>query len=296
MIKRIAKGSGNFVKKAISGTGDFVSTKIEDAGFEKSAEWVKQASTGIGNASGASISLAGQVVEGSYKTLKGQIRKDTNTRTDGVDDLVDAGKTLGNSVIHFVKTGATSTYDTASGLITKDYDKAKVGAWKLSQMAAISVLAVSVVDLVDGTDVVQAESIQAINAQYEGDVHPITDVPFERSEIEYEGQIVSDVFPVFDSPFTAEINESDYHLTDQTHNKIANSQLYDAIQTNPHLATEIGLNEMDINLLQHNITPDGYTWHHYEQPGQIQLVESSVHDQTAHTGGRFIWGGGSAYR
>ncbi|MBS1749785.1 MAG: HNH endonuclease, partial [Bacteroidetes bacterium] len=32
-------------------------------------------------------------------------------------------------------------------------------------------------------------------------------------------------------------------------------------------------------------TPKGYTWHHHETDGRMQLVESKVHSKTGHTGG-----------
>ena len=41
---------------------------------------------------------------------------------------------------------------------------------------------------------------------------------------------------------------------------------------------------------------EGYTWHHNEQPGVLQLVDEETHAETGHTGGREILGGGSEYR
>ena len=40
----------------------------------------------------------------------------------------------------------------------------------------------------------------------------------------------------------------------------------------------------------------GYTWHHNQEEGVLQLVDKNVHEQTGHTGGRSIWGGGSDNR
>lgn len=130
----------------------------------------------------------------------------------------------------------------------------------------------------------------------EGDAHPITGIPFERTEIEYAGETISGVYPVFESEFTAQLQSNQYLLSDTEHEKIANGQLYSAIEQNPSLQTKLGLTQTEINNLQFNQTPEGYTWHHHEQPGQMQLVDSSIHDQTAHTGGRYIWGGGSSAR
>ncbi len=38
--------------------------------------------------------------------------------------------------------------------------------------------------------------------------------------------------------------------------------------------------------------PPGYTWHHHQDYGRMQLVPSGLHQLTGHTGGAAIWGGG----
>ena len=42
--------------------------------------------------------------------------------------------------------------------------------------------------------------------------------------------------------------------------------------------------------------PVGYVWHHHQKTGKLQLVNARVHQQTGHTGGKSIWGGGTSYR
>lgn len=36
-------------------------------------------------------------------------------------------------------------------------------------------------------------------------------------------------------------------------------------------------------------TPDGYTWHHHQDLGRMQLVETEIHKKTGHTGGHSIY-------
>ncbi|MFV0505588.1 MAG: HNH endonuclease, partial [Bacteroidales bacterium] len=36
-------------------------------------------------------------------------------------------------------------------------------------------------------------------------------------------------------------------------------------------------------------TPKGYTWHHHQTMGRMQLVRTTVHLQTGHTGGFSLW-------
>jgi len=46
------------------------------------------------------------------------------------------------------------------------------------------------------------------------------------------------------------------------------------------------LDELDANLKAHyEKTPEGYTWHHHQTSGRMQLVESNIHSKTGHTGG-----------
>lgn len=293
MIKNLAKKAGRVVKTGVTGLGEVVSQGVENVGGEKSAQWIREASKGVGAASGASVELAGRVTEGAYKTIKGQYKQDIGTRAEGLEDMKESAYTVGKSIVSLVKNTSSSVYETGAGLATKDYDRMRAGLWKGSQIAVVAFAAVGVVDFIDGGDVVFAESI---NDHHEGTSHPITDVPFERTEIQYAGETISGVYPVFESDFTAQLQTSEYTLSDVAHENIANLQLYEAIQQNPSLQYDLGLTDVEVNSLQSNVTPEGYTWHHHEQPGQIQLVESSVHDQTGHTGGRHIWGGGTEAR
>ena len=42
--------------------------------------------------------------------------------------------------------------------------------------------------------------------------------------------------------------------------------------------------------------PQGYTWHHNEELGKMELIDTETHDKTGHTGGKVIWGGGQDAR
>lgn len=293
MLKKFGKKTNAFIKEKAADLGDAIGTGVETLGAEKSAQWIREASQGVGRASGASVELATTAAEGVFKVASGLYSKDSNVKQEGLEDVKDSAVMIGKSFVSVVKHTSASAYETSAGLITKDYERMRAGLWKGSQIAIVAVAAVGVVDFIDAGDVVLAESI---NDHYEGDSHPVTGVPFERVEIDYAGETISGVYPVFESDFTAQLQSSEYTLSDSQHEKIANGQLYAAIEQNPSLQAELGLTHTEVNALQFNETPEGYTWHHHEQPGQIQLVESAVHNETAHTGGRYIWGGGSEAR
>ncbi|MGG3907157.1 HNH endonuclease [Geobacillus stearothermophilus] len=96
--------------------------------------------------------------------------------------------------------------------------------------------------------------------------------------------------------FNVIIAEDLYLESDKVHFKLANDTLYQAIQENPSLAHQLELSQTDVQALANGQTPEGYTWHHNEEPGLLQLVDEDIHEQTGHTGGRSLWGGGNEHR
>jgi hypothetical protein len=139
-----------------------------------------------------------------------------------------------------------------------------------------------------------ARKIPCINEHLEGKRHPVSGVKFERKVVYHEGQRIEGVFPKFDSKFDANIQQSDYNKSDKTQFDKCNAQLKAAVERDPVLRKKF--NDRQLEQIKNGVTPSGYTWHHNEQPGKMQLVESKIHATTAHTGGRSIWGGGSDNR
>ena len=76
--------------------------------------------------------------------------------------------------------------------------------------------------------------------------------------------------------------------------KEANDQLKDAIENDPEVRKQF--TDEQIEQIEAGDTPEGYVWHHSEEPGTLQLVDTTTHAQTGHTGGRTVWGGGSENR
>lgn len=137
------------------------------------------------------------------------------------------------------------------------------------------------------------------NESLEGDIHPVTGVPFERKSIELSsGEVIEGVFPEFASMFEAEIPEDLYQETDYKQFKSCNEQLYEAIEKTPELKKLFS--EEQLEQIKDGIAdggaPDGYVWHHCPEPGRIMLVDFEIHAGTGHTGGRSVWGGGNESR
>lgn len=146
-----------------------------------------------------------------------------------------------------------------------------------------------------GNDEKISYEIHTRNESLEGDRHPITGVPFERKTVEdSDGNEVTGVFPEFDSDFDAQLPENLYEASDKEQFAECNRQLKEAVEKDPELAKKFTPEQLE--QIKNGDTPDGYTWHHNEEKGKMQLVDSDIHAKTGHTGGKTIWGGGNDNR
>lgn len=133
------------------------------------------------------------------------------------------------------------------------------------------------------------------NQSLEGDVHPVTGVEFEKKTVvDAEGNEATGVFPKFESVFDAQLPRDMLKSSDKEQFTECNNQLKDAVSKDPEVSKKFSGDQLE--QIKNGDTPDGYTWHHNEECGKMQLVKSDVHAQTGHTGGRSIWGGGSEFR
>lgn len=140
------------------------------------------------------------------------------------------------------------------------------------------------------------DAIETRNDHLSGSFHPETGVGFNEQVVEVDGEEVVGVFPDFESHFNVTVPQIDLLASDQSQFMFANLMLLNHIMQDSSMIGELGLSEEGFMGLRNGITPEGYTWHHSEQPGVLQLVNSDVHANTGHTGGRELWGGGSLHR
>lgn len=136
------------------------------------------------------------------------------------------------------------------------------------------------------------------NEALAGTTNPITGVEYEKRIVVIGEYKVEVVMPKFISEFDAQIPESMYKAKDKVQFSECNKQLYDAIQKNPELAKKFTPDQLE--QIKDGVTqggaPDGYTWHHDAETGKMQLVDSDMHGDSRHTGGKTLWGGGNDYR
>lgn len=123
----------------------------------------------------------------------------------------------------------------------------------------------------------KVRTVYVRNGHLAGKKHPVTGVKFDRQG-----------FPVFDvkASMTLELNQ--LKSSNATQFKLANAALQKKVSKS---ITEMGkFNKKQLSQIEKGVTPDGYTWHHHQQVGKMQLVNTWEHSKTGHTGGRSIWG------
>lgn len=147
---------------------------------------------------------------------------------------------------------------------------------------------------------VRYRHISTINDRYTGKVHPIG-VPFVSRNLDYTpnvnrkyGNNVQGGFPKFDCVYEVNLKNADLLNERSLHNRYCNEELKKEVQKNKKLKKKFSAEQLEeINSGIKDGAPSGYTWHHNEEEGVIQLVDREVHDSVAHTGGYVLWGAGS---
>lgn len=139
------------------------------------------------------------------------------------------------------------------------------------------------------------EKITCINERYAGQNHPETGVPYVEKVVKTaEGKEFSGVFPQFESKFDAQLPKELMQESDSKQFAEANLQLKARFESDSKFASLFDERQKDD--IKSCRTPYGYVWHHTEEIGKMQLVDYDTHDRTRHTGGKYIWGGGSSNR
>ena len=112
----------------------------------------------------------------------------------------------------------------------------------------------------------------------------------------FRAEIQEATFPDFSEHCRYETQLPEDQLEDSRylHDKYCNEQLHQAYE-NGNLDTE-QFTDRQLEQIRNGDKPEGYTWHHHEEPGRMQLVDSKIHAETRHVGGRYLWGGGSEAR
>ena len=111
--------------------------------------------------------------------------------------------------------------------------------------------------------------------------------------------LTKEVFPIFD-----QVSAYDTHMplgrfesvsyktqmTDAT--KQLKSQLENDVTLKNKLVQEFGFDETQFSAIQSGKSKiPGFTWHHHQDKGRMQLVREQIHRETGHVGGEAMSGG-----
>ncbi len=138
--------------------------------------------------------------------------------------------------------------------------------------------------------------ISTINESYKGKTYPGTDVKYQKKTLtDIDGKKAEGVFPKFNSLFDVMLPERLQKASDTEQFKYCTQILYNAIKNRPELSKFFNTRQIE-QIKNGEPRISGLTWHHNEKQGKMQLVDAKTHSICRHTGGRSIWGGGSANR
>ena len=129
------------------------------------------------------------------------------------------------------------------------------------------------------------------NEELAGKHHEITGVKYVEKTIEIDGIQITVVAPEFNPVFECKISAEMWESGDKEIFKYCTEQLRAYLETHPELKSKFTEQQLE-QIMNGEPYIKGYTWHHSEIPGKMQLVETKVHVQSGHTGGNLIWCGG----
>lgn len=138
------------------------------------------------------------------------------------------------------------------------------------------------------------DDFPCINAKYADSIHPDSGVPYVRKQVTIGGKTSEVVVPKFNSEFDTMLPDDMLKSSDKAQFKECNLQLNEAISKDPILKSKF--NDAQLEQIANGENPDGFTWHHNEGVGKMQLVDFGAHGKSSHTGGRAMWGGGQDAR
>jgi hypothetical protein len=150
-------------------------------------------------------------------------------------------------------------------------------------------------EFIQEIDDMPVKYIETRNSFFEGDIHDKTGVSFERAEVkDQDGEKVSGVFPKFESCCDVTLSTENFGDSDSKQFRICNEKLCDEFESGKLDCSKFSDRQLD--QIKNGDKPEGFTWHHHQEAGVMQLIDTEIHEKTGHTGGKSVWGGGQDAR
>ena len=188
--------------------GSVLGSAVKLTGKATKQDWLEEAGKSVKNASVSALETAGQFIDGGIGLTAGAIRKDEEQKKRAMDDVKEsAGRTV-KGVAGTVKYSAVNAAEVVKGAASGDRDQEINGLKNLGKVVITATVAVGVIDLMDGLDTAEAETIETRNDHLNGVEHAETNVLFVEKTVEMpDGQLVEGTFPFFSPVFEVHIAE-----------------------------------------------------------------------------------------
>ena len=122
-----------------------------------------------------------------------------------------------------------------------------------------------------------------INYKLKNSIHPISKVRYNKNG-----------FPIFKKVITCKLPMHLLRDKDNKQFRYCNFKLLRDLKIKKIKNKKF--TKEQLSQIRHGKTPKGYTWHHNQRKATMELVNKDIHNKTAHTGGRKLWGGGKENR
>ncbi|WP_413373479.1 hypothetical protein [Paenibacillus taichungensis] len=165
-LKELGQFAGEVTGKVLGGT-------VRVAGELTGSPFIKEIGNGVEKATINTGKTVGQLASGTYDMASGVIRKDNTTLDVGLADIGGAVSNTAKGVVVSAKYVYNGGKDVVVGMKNEDMERVKLGAKNLIAAAAVTTLAVGLVEVVDGVESIEsAESIELIENPNIDDVTP----------------------------------------------------------------------------------------------------------------------------
>lgn len=132
--------------------------------------------------------------------------------------------------------------------------------------------------------------VNTLNYKLLGTKHGDSGVEFVLKRMKYSGgDMIQGVFPVFKSFSDVNLPKDLYKVSFDKQKVYCLEALQKQVK-NPFSKVKKNFTDDELADIVKGVLPEGYTWHHNEKEGLMQLVDTVTHDATGHTGGMSLWG------
>ncbi|QOS80982.1 hypothetical protein JNUCC31_08975 [Paenibacillus sp. JNUCC31] len=162
-LKELGQFAGEVTGKVLGGT-------VRVAGELAGSPFIKEIGDGVEKATINTGKTVGQLASGTYDMASGMIKKDDATLDAGLADIGGAFTNTAKGVAVSAKYVYKGGKDVVVGMKEDDMERVKLGAKHLVAAAAVTTLAVGLVEVMDGAE--SMDSAESIDNTITHDVAP----------------------------------------------------------------------------------------------------------------------------